>query len=971
MTTPQRWQEIDRLFAVAIEREPAQRAAFLDEACAGDEVLRKEVESLLANDLPESLVGGPAVQEARRLLEQRAAHICISPNMRLGRYEIRSQLGSGGMGEVYLARDPKINRDVAIKVLPAAFSSDSGRLRRFEQEAQAVGALNHPNILSIYDVDTHEGSPYLVSELLEGETLRQQLNGIPFPVRKALDYALQIAHGLAAAHEKGIVHRDLKPENVFVTKDGRVKILDFGIAKLIAPRDGAEADTELATRILNTEPGTVMGTVGYMSPEQVRGQQVDHRSDIFSLGVILYEMLSGKRAFRGQSPIETLNAILKEDPPELSESNGQINAALERIVMHCLEKSPGLRFQSARDLAFGLEALSGLSSSRAMTAGLPLIAERPRNREGLAWIVAGVLLLGLMAAMPFAIAHLRRAPEDVRVLKLSLLPPEKANIAGAGLPSLALSPDGRRLAFSAVSEGKNLLWVRALDSSSAHPLPGTELDSGVSSPFWSPDSRFIGYFAGGKLKKIDVSGGPPQTLCDASGGSRGGTWNRDGVIVFASGPFGPLYRVAAAGGTPVAVTALDQSRSETAHRWPYFLPDGRHFIYFVRSAQPEIGGVYVGSLDAKETKRLLPSTLNAAYASPGFLLFIRNETLMAQRFDPDALQLTGDPFSVAEHVAYNLGLGRGSFSVSENGVLVYHAGSGQINQLVWFDRGGKQIGSLGAAGLYYTLWLSPDERRAAVSLIGTQTGTSDIWLFDLTRDLPSRFTTDPAQDTNPLWSPDGSRIVFSSGREGVSNFYQKTANGAGNEEILLKSSEEKWPDDWSSDGKFILYQTFNPKTNWDLWTLPMSGDRQPAPFLQTQFNEQQAKFSPDGKWIAYTSDESGGPEIYIQTFPTSGGRWRVSAGGGCQPSWRGDGRELFYIAADRKLMAVDVKLGTSFETGVPQPLFDTRVLTLTDFRSHYAVAADGQRFLINSTIEETRASPISVVVNWNAGLKRE
>ncbi len=894
--------------------------------------------------------------------------MAISPNTRLGRYEIRSQIGAGGMGEVYLARDPKIGRDVAIKVLPAAFSSDSERLRRFEQEVQATGKLNHPNILAVHDVETHDGAPYVVYELLEGETLRERLSGGALAARKAVDYALQVAHGLTAAHEKGIIHRDLKPENIFLTHDARVKILDFGLAKLTEPAHNTVAQTDVPTRRVNTAPGAVMGTVGYMSPEQVRGQRVDHRSDIFSLGVILYEMLAGKRAFRGDSATETLNAILKEDPSELSESNGQINPALERVVMHCLEKSPEQRFQSARDVVFALEALSGLSSNRTMTAALPLTAGRPKNRERLAWIVAGVCLLGLLAAVPFAIAYLRRAPVDERVLRLSLMPPEKANLT-VGVPAMALSPDGHRLAFVASSEGQNLLWVRSLDSLSAQALPGTEGASSASTPFWSPDSRFIGFFAGGKLKKVEVSGGPPQTLCDVGPG-RGGTWNRDGVIVFATGAANPLYRVPAGGGEPTPVTTLDQSRFETSHRWPFFLPDGRHFLYFVRSNQTESGGIYVGSLDTKETRRLLPNTLDAAYAPPGFLLFLRNETLMAQPFDADELQLTGEPFPVAEHLAYNLGLGRGAFSVSQSGVLAYRSGSGALNQPLWFDRAGKQIGSLGTNGLYFTVELSPDQKRAAVNRVDTQTGTNDIWLFDLLRGIPTRFTTDPAGDSNPLWSPDGSRIVFTSGRDGNSNLYQKTASGGGDEEVLLKSSEEKWPDDWSADGQFILYQTFKPKTKWDLWLLPMSGDRQPTPLLQTEFNEHQAQFSPDGKWIAYTSDESGEPEVYVQTLPASGGRWRVSTGGGAQPKWRRDSRELFYVAADRKLMAVDIKLGDTFEAGVPKVLFGTRTFTLIEFRNHYAVTADGQRFLINSTTEEIDATPISVVVNWTAGLKR-
>ncbi|MBA3766268.1 MAG: PD40 domain-containing protein, partial [Acidobacteria bacterium] len=772
---------------------------------------------------------------------------------------------------------------------------------------------------------------------------------------------------LAAAHGKGIVHRDLKPENLFVTHDGRVKILDFGLAKLTELISDSDAQSDVLTRRVKTDSGMVMGTVGYMSPEQVRGKPADHRADIFSLGVILYEMLAGRRAFRRESAVETLNAILKEDPPELSESNSQINPALERVVMHCLEKSPEQRFQSARDVAFALESLSGLSSSRTTAGAFPLTAARPKNRERVAWIVAAVLLLGLLAALPFAVAHWRRAPVDERVLMLSLLPPEKVNMTRI-VTAMALSPDGRRLAFVASFEGREFLWIRSLDSLSAQALPGTEGITGASPPFWSPDSRYIGFFAGGKLKRIEASGGPPQPLCDSSA-SRGGTWNRDGVIIFGD-TSGPLHRVSAAGGEPIPVLALNESRLETSHRWPHFLPDGRHFLYFVRSGQTESRGVYVGSLDSKETKRLLPTAFNAAYAPPGFLLFMRNETLMAQRFDADELQLTGEPSPVAEHVAYNIGLGRGAFSVSENGVLAFRSGSGDRDQLLWFDRGGKQTGSLGEAGLYFTLWLSPDERQAAVERSDPQTGTPDIWLFDLARGIPSRFTTDPAGDSSPLWSPDGSRIVFSSSREGVRNLYQKIAGGGGSEEVLLKSREEKVPDDWSADGRFIVYHTLNPKTKWDLWVLPMSGDRQPAAILQTEFNEQQAQFSPDGKWIAYTSDETGMAEVYVQTFPTSGSRVRVSTGGGNQPRWRRDGRELFYIAADRKLMAVDVKPGAVFEAGVPQTLFNTRVLTLTDFRNHYVVTGDGQRFLICSTDEETSAQPISVVVNWPTVLKR-
>src|SRR5688572_10521275 len=713
----------------------------------------------------------------------------VAAGTKLGRYEIRSQLGAGGMGEVYLARDMEIGRDVAVKVLPSTLSTDKDRLHRFQQEACAAGALNHPNILSIYDVGKHDGSPYVVSELLEGETLRKRIGGTPLAQRRAIDYALQIAHGLAAAHEKGSVHRDLKPDSVFSTNDGRVKMLDFGLAKL-TQLDGDQAQTEIPTRRVNTDPGVVMGTVGYISPEQLKGRPVDHRADIFSFGAILYEMLSGRRAFHGESAAETMSAILKEDPPELSDTNKSVSPALERLVNHCLEKNPEARFHSARDLAFALEAISGSApvSNQTLT-GMTASPASKRIRTQLPWILTAVLALALIVALPFVIQYFRRAPiVDERVLKLSVLPPDKTAMTGV-VSGLAISPDGTRLAFIATSEGRNLLWLRSLDSLSAQALSGTEGAGAASSPFWSPDGRFIGFFAGGKLKKIEASGGPAQTLCDAAAG-RGGTWNRDGLIVFGDAS-GILYPVSAAGREPTAVTALDRSRFETSHRWPYFLPDGRHFIYFVRSGEGERSGIYVGSLESNETKRLLlPTALNAVFAPPGFLLFIRNKALLAQRFDVDGLQLTGEPFTVAEQVAFNMGLGRGAFSASENGVLAFRTGSGDLNQPVWFDRGGKKIESLGAPGLYFTVWLSPDERRAAVDLVDTQTGTNDVWIFDA-RGIPSRFTTHPAGDSNPLWSPDGSRVVFSSSREGLMNLYQKIESGVGNEELLLKSTDAK------------------------------------------------------------------------------------------------------------------------------------------------------------------------------------
>ncbi len=516
------------------------------------------------------------------------------------------------MGEVYRARDEKLNRDVAVKVLPATYSQDTERLTRFEQEAQAAGSLNHPNILAVYDVGEHESAPYVVSELLEGETLRERTSGVAFSTRKAIDCALQIANGLAAAHEKGIIHRDIKPENIFITNDGRVKILDFGLAKLTEPVTDIEAQTDVLTRRVKTDSGMVMGTVGYMSPEQVRSKPADHRADIFSLGVILYEMLSGRRAFRRESAVETLNAILKEDPPELSHSNSQVNPALERVVMHCIEKNPAQRFQSARDVAFALEALTDLSSSRTMAASLPLPAERPKPRERLVWIAAVALLS--LALLAMAILYLRRPQAVSYAARFSVPLPENVT----GTISLALSPDGRRVAFVAsTTEGKASIYVRPIDSLAAQKLTGTEEALNL---FWSPDSRSIGFFAGGKLKKIEATGGPPQTLCDAPN-ARGGTWNRDGVIVFSPVPRATLYRVPASGGVPVQITKADVSRGETSHRWPVFLPDGRHFLYFAQSTQPENNGIYVGALDSNDRKLLFAAASSAQYAPPGYLLF--------------------------------------------------------------------------------------------------------------------------------------------------------------------------------------------------------------------------------------------------------------------------------------------------------------------------------------------------------------
>ena len=900
------------------------------------------------------------------------AAMSIAAATRLGPYEITAPLGAGGMGEVYRARDTRLGRDVAVKVLPSSYADDKERLQRFEQEACAAGALNHPNILSIYDVGTHNGSPYVISELLEGVTLRERLNGTVLPSRKAIDYGSQVAHGLAAAHEKGIVHRDLKPENIFITKDGRLKILDFGLAKLTGAADTDLSQTSIPTRRVDTDPGKVMGTVGYMSPEQVKGRTVDHHSDIFSFGAILYEMLSGRRAFHGESAAETMSAILKEDPPELSDTNKTISPALTRLVNRCLEKNPAERFHSASDLAFAIDALSGATGVSDQTIAIgpqPLL----RLRKFLPWIVAGVFALIAIVMLPFAISSLRRTPARPNIVRSAILPPENANFTA--LNTFAVSPDGLKLVFVArMAGGETMLWLRQLDSLTSQPLAGTDGVTAQASMFWSPDNRFIGFFAGRKLKKIEVSGGPPQTLCDAPN-ARGGTWNRDGVIVFSPNISGPLHRVSATGGASTPVTKLDDSRRQITHRFPYFLPDGQHFLYFVgaigNAAQSESNGVYLGSLSSAEQKLILRTHASVAYES-GYVLFAQEGTLMAQLFDEKSFQLTGDAFPIAEHLQVDLGSSRAIFSVSENGILAFQRGIGRGNysQLTWFDRTGKQIDKVGEPALYLQPRLSPDGQKVAVAIFDIQTSSTDTWVYELARKVPTRLTFDPSFDSNPVWVPDGSRLVFTSNRKGGNDIYQKASSGAGSEELLFESNENKIVTSLSSDGRFVAYTNTDTKgnTKQDLWILPLFGDRKPFPFLQTQFNEFGAQFSPDGHWIAYISDESNNSQIYIAPFPGPGGKWQVSRNGGTEPRWRGDGKELFFLASDNKLMAVTVNAKeSSLEIGNAQPLFETRPATTPG--THYDVTRDGKRFLIDMA-EEGSSAPITLVVNWTADLKK-
>jgi serine/threonine protein kinase/Tol biopolymer transport system component len=972
----QRWRQVETLYHAALEHESGAREAYLAQACAGDEELRREVEELLRYDGTKgSFMQDNALAVAAQALEpnelsQTAPQ--LFPGQSIGAYKILALLGRGGMGVVYRARDERLRRDVAIKVLPASFAHDADRLRRFEQEAHATSALNHPNILTIYDIGAHDGAPFIVAELLEGEELRAQLESGALPARKALEYAQQITQGLAAAHEKGIVHRDLKPENLFVTKDGRVKILDFGLAKLHPPQPGV-VDTGAPTQKRLTHPGVVMGTVGYMSPEQVRGQEADHRADIFSFGIILYEMLSGKRAFNGASVADVMSAILKEEPPELGETNAKISPALEKIMRRCLEKKPERRFQTASDLTFALEALTTHSNSRQETPAVETVSATPHLGAREKWWM-GATAVAILLAVGFAWAYLTRQPAaDAPEMKFSILPPEKSSII-----QIALSPDGRHLAFTAATGGKVQLWVRARNASEARPLAGTQ---GAYFPFWSPDSRFIAFFANGQLNKINVTGGPVQPLRQVVGLINGGAWSRNGVILFGQTPVG-LLRISETSGEVTQVTTLDKTRQEINHRYPTFLPDGRHFLYSITSGQKETRGVYLGSLDDRTVKRrLLDQVTPVKYMAAvpgdtaggaGWLVFVRDGALLAWPFDTSRLEFTGEPFTLSNQVGSDLlNANYFTFSVSDNGVLVFDPSlERHRRRYCLVDRRGQQINSLYVDAGPTGPWLSPDDKQFIADRYDPRTGSSDLWLCDVSGGAGERFTIDPASDFSPAWEPNGNRIVWASNRDTVTNLYQKAASGAGDETRLLKSEYPNIPTDWSQDGQFIIYRQIDPKTIEDVWFLPQPGSgKPPFPVVQTEHYETSGTLSPDGKWLAYASDESGLLEVYVQSYPGPGGKRPVSNGGAHYPRWRRDGRELFYYSGDGKLMARPVRIGESFEMDAPISLFEFRAGTIPG-SAPYAVTADGQRFLINTVVETEPNAPLTVVVNWAAGVKK-
>lgn len=891
----------------------------------------------------------------------------------LGPYVISAQIGEGGMGEVYRARDATLDREVAIKVLPEAFAADADRVARFQREARTLASLDHPNIAIIHGLEQAGDVHALVMELVPGDDLSQRIVRGAIPINEALPIAKQIAEALEAAHERGIIHRDLKPANIKVRADGTVKVLDFGLAKVME-RLGAESDGPQPPPLTvpgMTQAGMILGTAAYMSPEQARGWPVDKRTDIWAFGCVLYEILTGRAVFTGDTLSDTITAILDREPhwkalPEHTPSS------VRRLLRRCLEKDPKRRLPDIADARLEIdEAETTRSDARDSGQTVSSRIARIATRERVGWIIAAACLTGLVAMLAFNRAGPGdRAPADTPSYSTSIVLPAGVNLWSGNPPGrFVLSPDGRRLAMVASdSTGRSMLWVRPLDSRVAQALGGTE---GATYPFWSADSRFIAFLAQNKLKTIGIAGGEVVTLCDASFESTG-AWNRDDVILFTPRGNSPLFRVSASGGTTTPVTTLETASGDVQHSFPFFLPDGRHFLYFVVGSQASRTvprGVYVGALDSTAPGKLIePGGSNAKYAN-GYLLFLRNGALLAQPFDVGRLELQGTPASLVDHVQTTGSSASdmaGVFTVSETGLLAYQAGSVVRSQLTWFDRAGTRLATLGDPADYVDVALSPDNTRVAVSLLDLEIGTRDLWIFDVARRLGERFTYESGDDFGPNWSrPGGERIFFSSLRKGRIDLYEKPSSGSGSETLLLKDDLGKFNASASPDGRFLVYVGGGGVIQQsDIWVLPLSGEKKPAPFQESRFRESQGQFSPDGRWIAFMSTKSGTPQVYVAAFPGRDSERQVSTAGGGWPRWNRNGKELFYLALDNTLMVTPVNGQTSrFDVGTGRPLFVIHPRPARVDAYPYDVTADGHRVLVNTFVEEV-TPPITLIVNW-------
>jgi eukaryotic-like serine/threonine-protein kinase len=893
--------------------------------------------------------------------------MALSPGTKLGPYEIVTPLGAGGMGEVYRARDTRLDRIVAVKILPSHLSGNPEARRRFEREARAISGLNHPNICTLFDVGYQDGTDFLVMELLEGDTLHDRLLKGPLSADALLKSGQEICAGLERAHRSGVVHRDLKPSNIMLTKTG-VKLMDFGLAKsTLSPASSALGATASLNVPAGNQPltaeGTLVGTFQYMSPEQVEGREADVRSDIFALGAVLYEMATGKRAFEGKTTASVIAAVMASEPQPISAIQPLSPPALDRVIKTCLAKDPDLRFQDVHDVDLQLAWIAEGGSQ----AGLPSpVTLRRKNRERIAWAVAAV---GLVVAVALALVHFRDSPPEIHVVRAFIQPPDNGSFFVLGtVGSPMLSPDGRKLAFIGIVAGVRQVWVRDLDSFVSRALPGTDYAYGA---FWSPDGRNIAFFSQDKLKRVAVTGGPVITICEADG--RGGSWNRQDVVIFAKFP-GEVFQVPASGGDPQAVTHLDLSRNHKTHRWPVFLPDGNRFLYMASPSglASDENVIKVGSLDGTTDQILFHGSSPVAY-DKGYLLFMVHEKLLVRRFDPEKLEFLGDPVAVADDVVYDPKFSNGVFS-AESGVLVFQSGNALgLHKIEMLDADGKVLKSLGDLGKFFDLRISPEGKRVAYSLIDRTSGKDDVWIQDIATGIRTRITTDLRGSRAPLWSHDGSRIAYTSVRTSSNlTVYSMPATGMGEEKKLFTAGESRaglgYLTDWTPDSKGLIGEDHTSTGKVRISMGLLNGKDEAVPVLETPgANLYSTRLTADGHWIAYVSDETGKREVYVSRFPRPAGRLQVSAKGGRFPLWRGDGKELYYLDPENNVIGAELHT-TNDSLGV------TRLRTLFQLKSlgadwSWDVFPDGKRFLVTIPDSDV-APPLSLVLNWTVDLKK-
>jgi len=887
--------------------------------------------------------------------------VALNPGARLGPYEVLSALGAGGMGEVYKARDTRLDRIVAIKILPDALAADSQFRDRFDREARTISQLDHANICALYDVGEETGTAYLVMQYLEGETLADRLTKGALPLDQALRVAIQIADALAVAHGAGIVHRDLKPGNIMLTKSG-AKLLDFGLAKTSASGLGETHLSTLPTTPPITQQGSILGTFQYMAPEQIEGREADARTDIFAFGAVVHEMVTGKKAFEGKSQASLIAAIMSADPLPILTLQPMYPPALARLVKICLAKAPDARWHSAHDVAVQL---------RWIVDGQGDTVARAQNSSGARTLMFATTIAGLGLGLAAWMMFRNPAGSDpVRRLSFSIDPPAHAAFVPAPM-FLTVSPDGRHFGFIAANENSTRrLWVRDIDSTEVTQLPDTD---DADQPFWSADSRSIGFLTAttSKLKRIDVAGGPPRDVCQIPGGQtlQGGTWSENGTILFATiGGGNPIFSVPATGGDPVPVTTLDRDHGEIAHFWPHFLPDGNHFLYLSVNAQRDRSGIYVASLSDRGQTRVLDAVSNVAYSEPGFLLFAREQTLLAQPFDARRLVTTGEPVALVDRMGTPPGNGRFAFAASRNGVLAYRQQTAGLYSglLTWFDRAGRKLGTIGGANAYRATVLSPDGTKVATQ-IGWTIG-SNIWIADVANGLFTRLVSNPANNESPVWSPDSTKVAFASNRgTNIFDIYETAIDGSTPDRLLYKSARNKRPTQWSADGKWLLFGSGGVSA------LSLDGRQMVVPIGANDPEVGYGQVSSNGQWVAYTSRESGRFEIYVQKFLTPSRKWQASMNGGTRPHWRADGRELYFLGLDNKIYAVPVTLDATPTFGTPAPLFEVRLTSTLQGATQFDginVTPDGQRFLVTLSAEGETNNPVTVRVNWTAALKK-